>query len=89
MKQKKEWGEILSGFEARNKYVVLDENGREVLAAFEEGGAMLARWLLKSLRAFVMRIDRNVRVGVPAGVGDFVLSPEDANKQPIKEQGRE
>ena len=28
-------------------------------------------------------------VVVPAGVGDFVMSPEDANKQPIKEQGRE
>lgn len=28
-------------------------------------------------------------VVVPAGVGDFVLSPEDTNKQPIKEQGKE
>ncbi|MBN1816134.1 MAG: hypothetical protein JW828_02165 [Sedimentisphaerales bacterium] len=50
--QRKEWGEILSGFETRNKYVVLDEFGQELYLAMEEGGSFLVRSFLKALRPF-------------------------------------
>ena len=52
--QKKEWGEIVTGFEARNRYVVLNELGNELYHAREEGGSLLARWFLKSLRPFTI-----------------------------------
>jgi uncharacterized protein YxjI len=54
--QKKEWGEILSGLETRNKYVVLDEAGRELYYAIEEGGSFLLRSILKALRPFEILI---------------------------------
>ncbi len=54
--QKKEWGEILSGFETNNKYVVLDASGNELYAAVEEGGSLILRWLLKALRPFEINI---------------------------------
>ena len=50
--QKKEWGEIISGFETKNKYVVLDSMGNELYRAAEEKGSLLARWFLKALRPF-------------------------------------
>jgi uncharacterized protein YxjI len=50
--QRKEWGEILSGFEAHNKYIVFDEAGHEIYLAFEEGGSLLIRWWLRALRPF-------------------------------------
>ena len=34
--QVKEWGEILSGFEFKNKYRVLDPSGGEVFLAVEK-----------------------------------------------------
>ena len=52
--QKKEWGEIVSGFEARNRYVVLNELGNELYQAREESGSLLARWFLKALRPFTI-----------------------------------
>ena len=58
--QKKEWGEILSGFETRNRYVVRSELGNEIYYAAEESGSLLARWFLRALRPFtivVMRTD--------------------------------
>jgi uncharacterized protein YxjI len=54
--QKKEWGEILSGFEQKNKYVVMDSSGREIYAAVEEGGSLLLRWFLKALRPFEINV---------------------------------
>ncbi len=54
VRQKKEWGEILTGFETKNKYVVCDESGAELYAAYEEGGNLLLRWFLKALRPFQM-----------------------------------
>ena len=70
--QKKEWGEILTGFETRNKYVVSDTSGRTLYFAAEEKGSLLALWFLRALRPFtivllteqgreVMRIDRVFR----------------------------
>lgn len=70
--QKKEWGEILTGFETRNKYVVSDTSGRTLYFAAEEKGSLLALWFLRALRPFtivllskegreVMRIKRKFR----------------------------
>jgi len=54
--QKKEWGEILTGFETKNKYVVLDTYGKELYIAVEEGGSTIMRWLLKAMRPFKISI---------------------------------
>ncbi len=54
--QRKEWGEILIGFEGKNKYAVLDTNGNELYLAVEEGGFFLFRWWLKALRPFTIAI---------------------------------
>ena len=55
VQQKKEWGEILTGFETRNRFAVCDTSGRQLYWAAEES-SMLARWFLKSLRPFAMHI---------------------------------
>lgn len=52
IKQQKELGEILTGFETRNRYKVLSKNGSELYSATEEGGSGLARLILKNLRPF-------------------------------------
>jgi uncharacterized protein YxjI len=52
--QKKEWGEILSGFETKNKYAVLDESGNTLYLAAEADGSLMLRWFLKALRPFTM-----------------------------------
>lgn len=54
--QKKEWGEILTGFETRNRYVVMDSFGNELYQALEEEGSLLLRWFLKALRPFAISI---------------------------------
>ena len=54
--QKKEWGEILTGFETKNKYVVLDSSGKELYMAVEEGGSTLLRIFLKALRPFEINV---------------------------------
>ncbi len=54
--QKKEWGEIITGFETKNAYTVADASGRELYAAVEEGGFFLWRWILKALRPFVILV---------------------------------
>lgn len=56
VRQKKEWGEILSGFEQRNKYLVSDPAGIDLYAALEEGGSTLARLFLRSLRPFRIQV---------------------------------
>ena len=48
--QRKEWGEILSGFETKNRYAVQDLSGNLVYQAAEEDGSMLLRMFLKALR---------------------------------------
>ncbi|PKM97345.1 MAG: scramblase [Elusimicrobia bacterium HGW-Elusimicrobia-3] len=55
VRQKKEWGEIITGFEARNRYAVYDGSGQQVYWAAEEG-SMLARLVLKALRPFSLHI---------------------------------
>lgn len=54
--QKKEWGEILTGFETRNRYKILDTQGQELFLAAEEGGNLLLRWFLKALRPFTVQV---------------------------------
>ncbi len=40
IRQKKEWGEILTGFETRNRYALSSEDGDEIGFAAEEGGGV-------------------------------------------------
>ena len=56
VRQKKEWKEILTDLETRNKYVVTDPAGADLYAAAEVGGSWLARLFLKNLRPFSMRV---------------------------------
>ncbi len=54
VRQLKEWGEILTGFETRNKYTISDVSGRRLYLAREEAGSTLLRWFLKALRPFTI-----------------------------------
>jgi hypothetical protein len=54
--QSKEWGEILTDFETKNKYIVRSERGADLYWAAEEGGSIILRWLLKALRPFTVVI---------------------------------
>ena len=65
--QSKEWGEILTDFETKNKYVVRNESGEELYYAAEEGGSIILRWFLKALRPFtvvVLNADNKVLMRV-------------------------
>ena len=62
VQQRKEWGEILTGFETKNKYEVSDQDGNSLYFAAEVGGSMLLRLFLKALRPFtVMVVDSESR----------------------------
>ena len=52
--QKKEWGEILTGFEQKNKYAIIDPSGNQLYFAAEDGGSIIGRLFLKALRPFQM-----------------------------------
>jgi uncharacterized protein YxjI len=54
--QRKEWGEILTGFEGKNKYAISDMSGRGLYLAAEEAGSTLLRWFLKALRPFTIAV---------------------------------
>lgn len=55
VQQKKEWGEILTGFETKNRYAVSDSSNQQLYWAAEES-SVLARLFLKVLRPFTMHI---------------------------------
>ncbi|MCX5785272.1 MAG: phospholipid scramblase-related protein [Elusimicrobia bacterium] len=55
VQQKKEWGEILTGFETKNKYAVLDSSNQQLYWAAEES-SVLVRLFLKVLRPLTMHI---------------------------------
>jgi len=55
VRQKKEWGEILTSFETRNKYVITDTDGTELLYAAESSG-FLSRNFLRSSRPWTIEI---------------------------------
>ena len=54
--QQKEWGEILTGFETKNRYAILDMSGTRLYLAAEEAGSTLLRLFLKALRPFTIAI---------------------------------
>jgi hypothetical protein len=56
VRQLKEWGEILTGFETKNKYAISDVSGQRLYLAAEEAGSMLLRWFLKALRPFTVAV---------------------------------
>ncbi|MCY1036642.1 phospholipid scramblase-related protein, partial [Corallococcus sp. BB11-1] len=59
VRQVKEWGEILSGFEGRNRYEVVGDDGHPLFFAGEVGGGVglfLLRSFLKAKRPFTMEI---------------------------------
>ncbi len=56
IQQKKEWGEIITDFETRNRYTVFSSDGNPLFLAAEEEGSFLLRWFLKALRPFSIRI---------------------------------
>lgn len=59
IKQKKEWGEILTGFETKNRYEVTDLTSNPMMDAEEQGGSAmetLTRFFLKSLRPFKINL---------------------------------
>lgn len=65
--QCKEWGEILTDFETKNKYVVRTELGAELYWAAEEGGSIILRLLLKALRPFtvvLLDMDKEVLIRI-------------------------
>lgn len=54
--QQKEWGEIITGFETKNRYAISDVSGRSLYLAAEEAGSTLLRWFLKALRPFTIAV---------------------------------
>jgi len=56
--QKKEWGEIATGFETRNKYAISEVSGHTLYLAAEEAGSILLRWFLKAQRPFTIAVLR-------------------------------
>jgi uncharacterized protein YxjI len=65
--QCKEWGEILTDFETKNKYIVRSESGAELYWAAEEGGSIIVRLLLKALRPFtvvLLNADKEVLIRI-------------------------
>jgi len=71
IRQQKEWGEILTGFETKNKYEVVDHFSNPLLEAQEDGGSTLTtitRLFLKALRPFTIDLFS------PQGAGLFKLT---------------
>ena len=56
VRQHKEWGEILTGFETKNRYTVSDTFGARLYLAAEAAGNTLLRWFLKALRPFTIAV---------------------------------
>jgi uncharacterized protein YxjI len=54
--QQKEWGEIITGFETKNQYTVMDPSGQQLYTAVEEDGSTLMRLFLKALRPFEITV---------------------------------
>ena len=54
--QKREWLEILTSFECKNKYVILDEYKEKLYYAAEKGGSALSRYFLNMMRPFTIEV---------------------------------
>ena len=59
IRQLKEWGEILSGWEMLNRYEVMDKNGVKLFDAGEQRGSLLARQFLGPKRPFNLVVLEN------------------------------
>lgn len=59
VKQQKEWGEIITGFETKNKYAIVDNQGNQIYFAAERKGSWFARQFLKANRPFELAILNN------------------------------
>lgn len=60
VRQRKSWIEILTSFDARNKYVVYDETGNPVFNVQEQGsgfGSLVKRLFLRNMRPFTSHVD--------------------------------
>ena len=71
IRQQKEWGEILTGFETKNRYEVMDLQSNPLIEALEESDGLMAiitRLFLKALRPFTMHLFS------PGGTGLFTLT---------------
>jgi uncharacterized protein YxjI len=55
IRQDLEWKEILTGFEAKNRYSLIDPSGEKVYRAAEES-SFLARQFLQAFRPFTMHV---------------------------------
>ncbi len=56
IQQKKEWGEILTGWETKNRYDVRDPDGQLLFHAGETKTGMLSRQFLGSMRPFTIEV---------------------------------
>ena len=54
--QKREWLEILTSFECKNKYVILNENKEKLYYATEKGGSWLSRMFLNMIRPLTIEV---------------------------------
>ena len=71
IRQQKEWGEILTGFETKNRYEVMDQMNNPLAEALEESDSVMAtitRLFLKALRPFTMHLYS------PGGTGLYKLT---------------
>jgi uncharacterized protein YxjI len=60
VRQRKNWMEIITSFDARNKYVVYDESGNPVFHVEEQGsgfGSLMKRLFLRNLRPFTSHVE--------------------------------
>ena len=65
VRQRKEWGEIITGFETRNRYSIEDVHGQQLYVAAEASGSTMMRIFLRSLRPFT--------IGIFSGSSDTML----------------
>jgi uncharacterized protein YxjI len=56
VKQQKEFAEIITGFETKNRYIVSSAMGKKIYDVEETGGFFLIRMFLKALRPFTLTI---------------------------------
>lgn len=52
VEQQKEWGEIITGFETKNKYAIFDESKNQLYVAAEQQGSWFTRQFLTANRPF-------------------------------------
>jgi uncharacterized protein YxjI len=60
VRQRKNWMEIITSFDARNKYVVYDEAGNPVFNVEEQGsgfGSLMKRIFLRNMRPFTSHVE--------------------------------